>query len=238
MISDEAKSVNFREICMGEIAPGRLFRSSHPIKANKQDELLAMLAVNARIASVINLADTVSSLDIKAFSSPWYNSLFKSKRVIALGMDFRISGDVFNQKLKNGLQFIINTEGPYLIHCYAGIDRAGFFSMVLESLMGASINEIIGDYLESFDSDFESSVHNGISKIDSHIVMQLLSVMDNAEAKLKNNIEHKTNFCAISDENLQSIAENYLERTIGLSAGEIALLKEKLSATELAAVSL
>ena len=215
--ADNAQSVNFREICMGNISRGTLYRSSHPIKDNVQERAIALLAANARIASVINLSDTDSDLKTKVFFAPWYSKLYRNKRVITLGMDFNNTGDNYNRKLKKGLQFIINTEGPWLIHCHAGVDRTGFFSMVLESLMGASVKEIACDYLMSFNSIFDSSIYNINNKNDLMIVMQLLSVICGQEL--------------ICDENLQHIAGNYLEHTIGLTVLEIESLKRKLSGT-------
>ena len=211
---NDAQSANLREISMGNIAPHVLFRSSHPIKERKQEKAIASLAANARVASVINLSDTESSLNAKVSLSPWYNNLFKDSRVIALGMDFDFTSGFFNVKLKQAMQFIIKTEGPWLIHCHAGVDRTGFVSMVLESLMGASIDDISRDYLESFSSSYDSSIYTGADNDGSLMVMQLLSVMGGPE---------------INDQNLQGIAENYLMRAIGLTAEEIAQLKKKLS---------
>ena len=71
-------------------------------------------------------------------------------------MDFSQTSEYFQKKLKRGLQFIINTEGPWLIHCHAGVDRTGFVSIVLEALMGATLDEIINDYLQSFNSMYNS----------------------------------------------------------------------------------
>ena len=205
---------NFREIHMGSIAPGMLFRSSHPIKENVQEKTISILANSAKIRAVINLCDTSSSINTKAIFAPWYNSLLRAGRIIALGMDFSITSDSFKRKFKKGLEFIINTEGPWLIHCHAGVDRTGFVSMVLESFMGASLEEVINDYLCSFNSIFESSIYEA-QKADARVAMKILSVMSGS--------------MLINAQNLQEIAEIYLHKTIGLSAEEIQLLKGKLA---------
>ena len=211
-LTDGARAVNFREIRMGNIAPYMLYRSSHPIKDNKQEPVISMLAGKTRIATVINLSDTMSEIYKKAFFAPWYNRLLMSNSVIAVGMDFSHTSPRFQQKLKEALQFIIRTEGPWLIHCHAGIDRTGFVSMVLEALMGATLDEIINDYLLSFNSIFESSIYS-TQKADALVAMQLLSVMGGSHV--------------ITDQNLQPIAENYLRNTIKLSADELTALKSK-----------
>jgi len=217
IISNDAQTVNFREIRMGKIAPNTLYRSSHPIKDLKQEKTISMLASAARIAAIINLSDNNHEINGKAIFAPWYNMLLKSSRVIALGMTFNITNDDFHKKMKKGLQFIINTEGPWLVHCHAGVDRTGFFCIVLESLMGAALDEIINDYLKSFNSMYDSSIHGQVNKGDSLVVMQLLSVMGN--------------YLPVNDHNLQAIAENYLLNTITLSGIEIELLKRKLAGT-------
>jgi len=219
IISGGAQAVNFREIRMGNIAPNTLYRSSHPIKDLKQEKTISMLASTTQIASVINLSDNNSEINGKAIFAPWYNKLLKNNRVIALGMTFNNTNESFNKKFKKGLRFIINTERPWLIHCHAGVDRTGFFSLVLEALMGAAIDEIVNDYLQSFNSIFESSIYGEVNKGDSLVVMQLLSAMGN--------------YLPVNDSNLRAIAENYLHTTIKLSIEEIELLKRKLAAKSL-----
>ena len=216
VVSDNAQLVNFREICSGSIAPGMLYRSSHPIKDNKQEKIISMLANKARIAAVINLCDFNSGIYSKAFFAPWYNRLLKNRLVIALGMDFSVTSNSFKRKLKKALKFIINTKGPWLIHCHAGIYRTGFVCMVLESFMGAALDEVINDYLLSFNSIFESSIY-ATQKADSQAAMRILSVMSES--------------MTINEQNLKQIAETYLQKTIGLSVKEIELLKNKLSGT-------
>jgi len=213
--SNGGEKVNFREIRMGNIAPNTLYRSSHPIKDNEQEKIISMLASQARIQTILNLSDTDSEIKLKSFFAPWYDKLFKSGRVIGLGMDFSNNSERFSKKLKKGLQFIINTEGPWLIHCHAGVDRTGFVSIVLESLMGAKLDDIINDYLESFNSGFNSSIYGNVNKEDSHVVLQLISAMGGS--------------MPVNDKNLQSIAEYYLQKMVKLSAVEIGLLKSKLS---------
>jgi protein tyrosine/serine phosphatase len=214
IISSDAQAVNFREIRMGGIAPNTLYRSSHPIKDNCQEKSIALLSANAGIAAVLNLHDTHSGILKKAPIAPWYNDLLKNNRVIALDMDFKYYSDDFRKKLKKGLRFIIKTEPPWLIHCHAGVDRTGFVSMVLEAFIGATVKEIIDDYLFSFNSVFDSDIYGEVNKTDSKVAMHLLSAISNSET--------------IDDQNIERIAENYLRNVIKLSEEEVGVLREKL----------
>jgi len=81
--------------------------------------------------------------------------------------------------------------------------------------MGAALGDVINDYLESFNSIFESSIYDDEQKADSRIAMQILSVMSNSQI--------------INEQNLQNIAETYLRNTINLSAEEAELLRMKLA---------
>jgi hypothetical protein len=90
--------------------------------------------------------------------------------------------------------------------------------MVLESFMGAALDDVINDYLKSFSSGFESSIYDQTQKADSLVAMRILSDMSNSQA--------------INEHNLQSIAETYLRTTIKLSAEEVELLRMKLSETQ------
>jgi protein tyrosine/serine phosphatase len=215
IILSDAQAVNFREIRMGSIAPGKLYRSSHPIKDNKQEKTISLLATESRIMTVLNLSDTTAVITKKAFYAPWYNNLLKTGRVIALDMDFMHNSDNFRKKLKKGLRFIINTEGPWLIHCHAGVDRTGFVSMVLEAFMGATVDEIINDYLQSFNSIFDSHIYGAVNMTDSQVAMHILSAMSGSES--------------VGDHNLQAIAVNYVRNVIGLSADEVGVLRNKLT---------
>jgi len=219
IIPGGAETVNFREIRMGNIAPNILYRSSHPIKGNEQERVISLLAAQNNIKTIINLSDTHSEIKLKSIFAPWYDKLLKNNSVAALGMDFNNNSESFSKKLKKGLQFIINTEGPWLIHCHAGVDRTGFVSIVLETLMGATLDDIIKDYLESFNSGFNSSIYGNVNKEDSTVVLQLISAMGN--------------YMPVNDQNLQAIAEYYLLKTVKLSAVEIGMLKNKLSGTAL-----
>jgi len=105
----DAMELNFREICMGNIAPKTLFRSSHAIRKEEgQEKAFALLAENTRIASVINLHDANSKLPSRLLSIPWYKKLIDKKRVIATPVLTRpvlmeiIRGKRLRKKVENG----------------------------------------------------------------------------------------------------------------------------------------
>jgi hypothetical protein len=216
MIIHVRTSTNFREIRMGGIGPGILYRSSHPIGDAKEDRAITKLVVKARIAAILNLTDTNREIQWKAVLAPWYRKILDAGGVIGLGMNFDGTSRQFCVQLRKGIQFMLNRPGSYLIHCYAGVDRTGFVAIVLEALMGATMEEIIADYLKSFfDGELLAPRDSPRYKLDSAVVHEILAKMNNGEM--------------VTAENLREAAERYLVTKVVLTMTELELLKERLA---------
>jgi hypothetical protein len=215
--SQDIKAINFREVCVSGIAPKWLYRSSHPAICGDQDPGIVELAQKAGIAAVLNLADDERTLTKKAPLVPWYHKLFKEDRIIALNMNFNIFGDQFGGKLNRGVKFIIDHEGPYLIHCMQGIDRTGFFVMLLEMMMGANKDEIVDDYMASFSGRPGFEKGSRYYKRERSYFIAVLKKLNGGKS-VKNNI-------------LVQIAEKYLLKNAGLIQFEIERLRTRLAKT-------
>jgi protein tyrosine/serine phosphatase len=207
---------------MGNIPGGLLYRGSYPIFSMdpKRDKAYDKLVSEAKIECVINLADNESGLETTANSVPWYRELLKKNNIIGLNIHFlfdfenKIENAIFKKKLKQGFVFLIKHNGPYLIHCNAGIDRTGFVVAIIAGLLGAGIDEVLYDYLLSYgkvfaDSKTELNIDTG------KVILQQLNTIINGR---------------ITDENnFQSNIEKYFLKEIGLSRKELKLLKYVLT---------
>jgi protein tyrosine/serine phosphatase/S-adenosylmethionine hydrolase len=216
---------NFRSIATTGIEPAVIYRSSNPINNEIGRAAYAdALAEAVGIKTVLNLSD--SEQDIKGylaaagFKSDYYKSLYEAGSVKALNMGVDLTAAGFGAKFAEGLRFLINNEGPYLIHCTEGKDRAGFVSAVLESLMGASLQEVAADYMTSYENYYgvkkDSDQYTAIA--NSNIVASVTTVMCG--------LPKGTDISGIS---LAKLAEWYL-KSIGLTSDEVAALKDRLSA--------
>ena len=56
------------------------------------------------------------------------------------------------------VKYMISHEGPYFIHCWEGKDRTGYIVAILLSLIGASKQEIVTDFMESYVNFFKIEV--------------------------------------------------------------------------------
>lgn len=211
-LSDKAFA-NFRVIETTGMGKGVLYRSSSPINPDLGRNTYAdKAAEKAGIITVINLADPSNTYEGTE------NTYYSTCQVVYvnLGMDF-LSKTTLNG-LAEGMRFIINNNGPYLIHCNEGKDRAGFVSALLECLMGATLDEVIDDYMLTYYNYY--GVEKGTEKYD---------------AVLKNNLIKALNTTFKVDDvykaDLAREAAAFLMEDAGLTADEVSALKGKLTIT-------
>lgn len=222
-VSDDVFA-NFREIKLGKIAPGTLYRSSSPVnneigRAAYADKLLS----NAKAATVVNLADSKEKVESYIakddFKSPYYAGLFKNGKVITLNLGLAFTSKEFKAGIARGVQFMADNAAPYHFHCLEGKDRAGYMAVFLESLMGANKEEIIDDYMKSYENYYKVTKD---SKQYEYIKNDVITMMESIAGGKD-----------LSVEKLTKGAEDIL-LTNGVNAETITRLKEKLSGNKTA----
>ncbi|MDR1430492.1 MAG: SAM-dependent chlorinase/fluorinase [Spirochaetaceae bacterium] len=211
--SDEVFA-NFREIRTGSIRARTLYRSCNPILGDARAPYAVALAEAAEIKTIINLADSDEELAQRGPSSPWYDSLIRSGNVVNLNMGVDFQSPDFPEKLKKALQFLIASEGPYLIHCNEGKDRAGIVSALLEGLAGAKLSDIKADYMVSYANYYGVTPNEARYAAIANIIVDILKEMNKGGA--------------VTDRNLSQVIENYLTQNVGLSAQEISQIRSRL----------
>lgn len=211
-LSDEAFA-NFRVIETTGMGKGVLYRSSSPINPDLGRSTYAdKAAENAGIITVVNLAD--SSNTYSGTENTYYSTC--NVAYVNLGTDFLSESTL--RGVAEGMRFIINNNGPYLIHCNEGKDRAGFVSALLECLMGATIDEVIDDYMVTYYNYY--GVEKGTEKYDVVVKNNLIKSL-NEVFKVED----------VYKADLAKEAEAYLIEDAGLTGDEVAALKGRLTIT-------
>jgi protein tyrosine/serine phosphatase len=207
-------STNFREIKTGKIAPNLLYRSNHPICNGKQVADIILFMDNVKIETIINLSDNLQSLKSKIICCPYYKKIFDENNVIVLNinMKFNIMENIFCQKIKKAILFIIDHNPPYLIHCEAGVDRTGFFSIIVEAFMESKFDDIVKDYMSSFVDIDEYSIKD--YKNGSVFVKNLFT-------EIKGELINQ-------DNDFGFLSNKYLKDAVGLNENELMYLRNKL----------
>ena len=222
--SDDASFANFRAVTAGRIGNGKLYRTASPINnENGRADYADNLIESVGVTTVLNLAD--SDEDIEGYladsecDSEYYRHLYETESVIAIDLTGNFYSDEFASSVVKGLTFLARNETPYCIHCTEGKDRAGFTAMLLEALMGATLDEIISDYMISFynyygiDKEHEPQRYQAVLDVN---LMEMLFHVSGAES-----VEQ------LEQINLETAVTAYLIEA-GMSQEDIVMLKQKL----------
>ena len=210
-LSDE-QFANFRAITTTGVGAGKLYRSSSPVNPEIGRNLFADRAAQAAgVKTIISLADSKEEMHgFEGFDASYYSK----QAIIPLDLPLDCMGEEFRTGLAEGLRFLASHEGPYLVHCTEGKDRAGFVSAILECLMGAAADEVIADYMVTFFNYYR--VQPGTEQYDiiagSNICKSLATAFGIAD---------------IREADLKAEAEEYLLE-IGLTPDVIAQIRANL----------
>ena len=159
---------NFRELSGGNLKPGMFYRGASPVNSKHNRAAYA----NALIADVgvqvdFDLADNNDEIEgfLKEDAEAGVDvSHFKGLRsagnVVAIDLSDAYLSEGYGQKLAAGLIELMQHNGPVYIHCTAGKDRTGFACMLLEALAGASYQQIVDDYMITYDNYYQVNAAN------------------------------------------------------------------------------
>ena len=151
---------NFRSIKMGSIRDGILYRSASPCdNQHRRATYVNTLIEKAGVKTILDLADSEEKIkryiSDPSFSCAYFLSVYNGGGVIPLAMNMNYFSEEFRAKVANGFAAMAEKDGPYLIHCTEGKDRTGFVCMLIEALAGAKYQEIIDDYMITYDNYYK-----------------------------------------------------------------------------------
>ena len=160
---------NFRAVNVGTLKENILYRSASPCdNQHNRASVVDRLIADAKIKTIINLSDNeeelINHINKEDFNSPYFLSIYNEGNVIPLSMSMAYKTESFEQKLATGLRKMIEKDGPYLVHCVEGKDRTGYVCMVLEALASTSYDEIISDYMITYDNYYQVNISNNPTK--------------------------------------------------------------------------
>ena len=201
---------------------GVLYRSSSPIDAGLGRNLYADSL--AKVAGVATFMDLAEGEDAAITYRGWTNSYYSTQNVVFLGVPPTFVNKVFKNGLVKGFRYMIEHDGPYLVHCTYGMDRTGFTIAVLEALMGATADEIKSDYAKTFT--------NYYSIVDGAQVALTSEQVDLVKEVIANNLRNSYHTVSVDISDFENVdlaaaTEKYL-LALGMESGEIEALKARL----------
>ena len=173
--------------------------------------------------TILNLADSTEDIEERfaqeGFDSEYYRSLYEDGKVMALDLTSDFFSKDFAASVAEGLTFLAQNEAPYCIHCTEGKDRAGFAAILLEALMGATLDEIIEDYMLSYYNYYGIDKERDPKRYQAVLNVGLVEILCHVtEAESLEELEQT---------NLETAVTKYLI-CAGMSQEDIFTLKEKL----------
>lgn len=152
--SDEAFA-NARAVKAGKIVSGRLHRTSSPFSNEiNRAEYVSKYLEKEKVKTVLNLTDTEEKMN--GYDMPSYSlTLWESGNVILCPLKADPTADDFNNKLIEALKQLPSKDAPYVVHCTEGKDRTGYVCALLEGLCGATYQEMVDDYLITYDNYYK-----------------------------------------------------------------------------------
>ena len=148
----DTEFANARASKGGRLASGVLHRSSSPFcnDINRAFYVSEYLK-REKVRTVLNLADTEEKM--KSYDMPPYSrTLWEEGNVILCPLKADPTADDYNNRLIEALKELPLRPAPYVVHCMEGKDRTGYVCALLEGLCGATYEEIVADYLITYDN--------------------------------------------------------------------------------------
>ena len=209
-LTDE-QFANFRVVTTTGMGENVLYRSSSPVNPELGRNTYADKAAEAAgVKTFVNLADDAA----KAATYEGYaDSYYSKQNVVFLGLGVDFSEKSFKDGLAEGLRYMVEHEGPYLVHCTEGKDRAGYVSALLECFMGAKYTEVYSDYMTTYENYYgvEFGSEKYVAILESNIVKSLKNAfgVDNLEtADLKKEATEYLKEIGLTDAEILKLAEN------------------------------
>ena len=148
----DAAFANARASKGGNLAEGVLHRTSSPFCNDiNRAYYVSKYLEDENVMTVLNLADTKEKM-FTYDMPPYSRSLWEGGNVILCPLKADPTADDYNNRLIEALKELPTRPAPYVVHCMEGKDRTGYVCALLEGLCGATYQEIVDDYLITYDN--------------------------------------------------------------------------------------
>ena len=212
---------NYRALAGGNLKENFFFRGASPVdnsrgRAADVDDLIEAQGV----AFILDLADTEENMSehlaADGFDSPYAKALFENNQAALLGMSSAFASQEYKQHVADGFRAMLQSDGPVYIHCTEGKDRTGFVCTLLEALANASYDEMLADYMKTYENYY------GVTKAETPEKFDAISSLyfDAFMEELLGTSDTST----YKDADYTQAAADYLQQG-GMTAEEIEQLK-------------
>lgn len=232
-VTQEEVFANFRAVRSSAIKENVLFRSASPFdNANNRATYVDELAKANGIDYVLNLADSQAKIDKYMTSEAWpeldyAQGLLENDRVCLMAMSAAYEGAAYQSALVRGLNSALEHGATkILFHCTEGKDRTGFVGVVLEGLCGATYDEMLADYMVTYDNYYNLTAESDKTAYDYIVELKfndMINYLLSFDPSLTPQGDGTYDLAAVTPENYATAARNLLSKA-GMSNDNIQAL--------------
>jgi hypothetical protein len=216
--SSDAEYANFRMVAHGNLCDGVLYRSCHPALDDDRSPYASQLVEEAGVNTIINVGGSADRQADAYGLSGIYRRVGARGDVLTVNIGLATAGNEFRSRFREVLQFMIDNDPPYLIHCIIGQDRTGVAVAILGALMGATLEEIQEDYVQTYANYYGIAPGHLLYEEASMLIVESFVGMNEGNA--------------VTATNLNTVAEAFVLDDVGISEAELSQLMEKLTCAD------
>ncbi|MBR4203519.1 MAG: tyrosine-protein phosphatase [Candidatus Methanomethylophilaceae archaeon] len=220
---------NLREVVGGDLVPGSIYRSASPWNAGNRspvaDDYLREQGVESIICLNMNEDEVAEYAD--GMPDAYASELFREGKVSCKLL--RAAVHSYPGDIVFVIDSLLESDGKTGIFCTQGKDRTGFYCAVIEGLAGATYDEILADFMESFCNYYH--IEEGSEEyevIAKNYPQRVLYLYDHTEL-----IPHpeKVDWDSVEFEKFdpEEVFTKYLVDYIGMDADKVQKVKDKLT---------
>ena len=229
---------NFYPIECSGMKPGLLYRSSSPLMESDNPsryEYADRLARKAGIRTIFTFAHKEEQWKKALATGSGYGEYCKELYDEGNILFYKSAIDIFVDKeavkIGEAMRRMLESEPPFLIHCQIGRDRTGIVTMILQTLAGATYEEVESSYMKAFYNWHRiDASHTYYADIRTLLFERLLYVLSK-----EGNVDINK-MCAMTSfpteeifRSLPSAVVSFLHNKCGLSYDEIEQLRKLIS---------
>ena len=229
---------NFYPIECSGMKPGLLYRSSSPLMESDNPsryEYADRLARKAGIRTIFTFAHKEEQWKKALATGSGYGEYCKELYDEGNILFYKSAIDIFVDKeavkIGEAMRRMLESEPPFLIHCQIGRDRTGIVTMILQTLAGATYEEVESSYMKAFYNWHRiDASHTYYADIRTLLFERLLYVLS------KEGDVDIAKMCAMTSfpteeifRSLPSAVVSFLHNKCGLSYDEIEQLRKLIS---------
>ena len=171
----DVEFANFRALTGGNMKAGAAYRSASPVdNVHNRAPYVNELMAQAGVAYVLDLSDNPAEVEeclaedaADGVDVADFVRLHDAGLVGMPDLSSSYPTDKFARSLAASLVEMSQHDGPYLVHCVEGKDRTGFVCILLEALCGATYDEMLADYMITYDNYYGITRESDPEKFDA-----------------------------------------------------------------------